>query len=98
MVPDPVRDAIIAFVLLYLGIFAGGTILMTLLGCDLSTGFSSVIATLGNVGPGLAGVGPTGNYALIPLPGKAFLVFCMLLGRLELFTVLVLLSPSFWKK
>ncbi|MFC2172603.1 TrkH family potassium uptake protein [Acidobacteriota bacterium] len=98
VVPDHVRDAILGFVLLFVGIFAAGTLLMTFLGCDLVTGFSSVIATLGNVGPGLGSVGPAGNYTEIPMLGKLLLSFFMLLGRLELYTVLVLFSPSFWKR
>jgi trk system potassium uptake protein TrkH len=53
---------------------------------------------LGNIGPGLGSVGPAENYALIHPIGKWFLSFLMLLGRLELFTILVLFSPSFWKE
>ena len=57
---------------------------------------SAVIACLGNIGPGLGQVGPTQNYAALPSVAKVFLSFCMLLGRLELTTLLVLLMPSFW--
>ena len=62
------------------------------------TAASSVIATLGNIGPGLGDVGATKTYAFIPAPGKMVLTFCMLLGRLELYTVLVVFLPSFWRK
>ena len=65
---------------------------------DLTTAATSVIATLGNIGPGLGAVGPAKNFAGIPETGKIILTICMLLGRLELYTVLVLFLPSFWKK
>ena len=53
---------------------------------------------MGNIGPGLGSVGPIDNYAHIATAGKFILAFCMLLGRLEIYTVLILLSPNFWKK
>jgi len=65
---------------------------------DLVSATTSVIATLSNIGPGLGSVGPVDNFAHVPDFGKGVLTCCMLLGRLELFTVLVLLFPSFWKK
>ena len=55
-------------------------------------------AAIGNIGPGLSGVGSTQNFGWIPTPGKWVLILCMLLGRLEIFTVLVLLRPSFWRR
>ncbi|MBW2182526.1 MAG: TrkH family potassium uptake protein, partial [Deltaproteobacteria bacterium] len=58
----------------------------------------SVAACIGNVGPGLAAVGPAENYHHLPLLGKWLLTFCMLLGRLEIYTVIVLFIPEFWKK
>ena len=64
---------------------------------DLQTAMSSVIATLMNVGPGWGGVGPTQNFAHISDVGKWFLSFMMLVGRLEMFTPLVLFYPSFWQ-
>ena len=71
---------------------------MSLLGLDLETAIGASIACLGNIGPGIGAVGPVSNYFEIPYIGKWVLSFLMLLGRLELFTVLILLSPSFWKK
>ncbi len=65
---------------------------------DLDSSFGAVAATLGNIGPGIGAVGPAENYSHIPAFGKWFLSFLMLMGRLELFTVLVIFSPSFWKK
>ena len=65
---------------------------------DYVSGMSSVIATLMNIGPGFGGVGPTENYAFISDVGKWFLAFMMLVGRLEMFSALVILYPSFWKQ
>ena len=64
----------------------------------LQTGISCVISALMNIGPGFGDVGPTENFAQISAPGKWFLAWLMLIGRLEMFTALVLLFPSFWKK
>jgi len=65
---------------------------------EYQTGISSVISALMNIGPGFGEVGPSENYSHISVPGKWFLAFLMLVGRLELFSVLVLLFPSFWKR
>lgn len=89
---------IMAFLLFYLAIFVTGTIVMTLIGLDFLTAMGSVATCLGNVGPGIEGVGPSDNFAHIPDIGKWVLSFLMVLGRLELFTVLIIFSPSFWKK
>jgi trk system potassium uptake protein TrkH len=71
---------------------------MSFLGLDFKTAIGASVATVGNIGPGLGGVGPVENYAFIPSLGKWVLSFLMLLGRLELFTVLMLLSPTFWRR
>jgi len=98
----PVEQEIIshisAFFAIFVLIFAGGSFVMTFFTPDLETACSSVIATLGNIGPGLNAVGATQNYAAIPHFGQAFLTCLMLLGRLELYTVLILFLPSFWKR
>lgn len=88
---------ILAFVVLYMMLLAGSTIVMSTMGYDLDSSIGSVAATLGNIGPGIGAVGPMENYAHIPVFGKWFLSFLMLVGRLELFTVLILFSPAFWK-
>ncbi len=88
---------ILAFIVLYISIFIIGTVVMSAFGLDFETAMGSVIATLGNIGPGIGDVGPAANFADIPTGGKWFLSFLMLIGRLELFTVLILLTPSFWK-
>jgi trk system potassium uptake protein TrkH len=71
---------------------------MTFFTPDLETAATSVIATLGNIGPGLNAVGPVQNYAAISPLGQGFLTVFMLLGRLELYTVLILFLPGFWKR
>jgi len=89
---------IVAFLMIFVILFAAGSLIMTAFTPDLGTAVSCTIACLGNIGPGLNAVGATQNYAEIPSTGKAILVFFMLLGRLELYTVLVIFSPGFWKK
>jgi trk system potassium uptake protein len=94
----PEVSHISAFVMLFVLLFGFFTLIMCFFTPDIETAFSSVIATMGNIGPGLAGVGATRNYAEIPALGQAILTFCMLLGRLELYTVLIVLLPSFWNR
>lgn len=89
---------ILAFVVFYMLISIISSIIISALGYDLATSLGAVAATLGNIGPGIGRVGPIENYAHLPVFGKWFLSFLMLIGRLELFTVIVLFSPSFWKK
>jgi trk system potassium uptake protein len=97
-VEDEVVSHIAAFFTIFVLVFALATFLMTFYTPDLETAATSVVATLGNIGPGLNAVGATQNYALIPAPGQIILTLCMLLGRLELYTVLILFLPAFWKK
>ena len=85
----------IANVFLVLG---GGCVMVLVDSMDLQTGISSVISALMNIGPGFGEVGPSENYAEISAHGKWFLAWLMLVGRLEMFSALVLLFPSFWKK
>ena len=98
----PVEQEIVshisAFFIIFLVVFGLASFLMTFFTPDLETATTSVIATLGNIGPGLGAVGATQNFAAIPIPGQIILTLCMLLGRLELYTVLILFLPSFWKK
>ncbi len=97
-VSQSVLRSIWGFFALYIGLFAIASLFMSLLGLDMISSISSVATCLGNVGPGLGIVGPMDNYFGIPLAGKWILIFCMLLGRLEIFTIIVLLMPGFWKK
>jgi trk system potassium uptake protein TrkH len=99
---EPVAQEVIShisgFFIVFMLIFASGTLVMTFFTPDIQTALTSVIATLGNIGPGLGGVGAVQNYSAIPMGGKAFLTLLMLLGRLELYTVLIVLLPSYWRK
>lgn len=97
-ISDEAVSTVTSFFLIYIMIFVLGSLIMITLGLDMISAISSVAATLGNVGPGLELVGPSQNYAFIPSFGKIFLCFCMLLGRLEIYTVLTLLMPEFWRK
>ncbi|MCI0455633.1 MAG: TrkH family potassium uptake protein [Gemmataceae bacterium] len=89
---------VLGFTVLFLGVFVIASLLLTAAGVDLITAGSGVIACLSTVGPGLGDVGPVDNYARLPHSAKIVLSLCMLLGRLEISTVLVLLFASFWKK
>ena len=80
-----------------LSIFAIGSVLMSILGLDFMTAIGSTATCLGNIGPGIGRVGPEDNFAQISDAGKWVLSFMMLLGRLELFTVLMLFTPYFYK-
>ncbi len=93
-----VMRSVLGFVLLYMGLFALSTVLLSGMGVDLVTSIGAVAATIGNIGPGLGLVGPVNNYADIPYMGKWLLIWCMLLGRLEIYTVIILLVPEFWRK
>ena len=89
---------VMAFFLIYIIVFVFGSSVMALMGLDAPSAIGATAATIGNIGPGIGKVGPVDNYDFIPYAGKWFLSFLMLLGRLELFTVLILFSPAFWKK
>lgn len=88
---------IFTFLLVYLMIFVLGSIVMSIAGYDLLTSFGAVATSLGNVGPAIGRVGPTDNFAFFSPFAKLFLSFLMLLGRLELFTILILFTPFFWR-
>ncbi len=89
---------IAGFFVLYVFLTVIAVIVMALLGLDFITALGAVAATINNIGPGLGTVGPTENYAHMPDAGKWVLSFLMLVGRLEVFTVVILFVPSFWKK
>jgi trk system potassium uptake protein TrkH len=99
---EPVDQDIVgniaAFVIAYVGTFAVAFLAMCFFTEDMMTAASAVIATLGGVGPGMSGAGPTEVFAAIPAGGQLILTACMLLGRLELYTVLVMFLPGFWRK
>jgi trk system potassium uptake protein TrkH len=95
--PEGIIRDVISFFFLYILVAIAASIILCFLGLNLETSVSAVAATLGNVGPGLGGVGPSSNYAWLSGAAKVILTICMWLGRLELFTVLMLFSPRFWK-
>ncbi len=88
---------VLAFISFYLIIIVVSMLLMSALGYNLDTSLGAVTTCLGNIGPGIGDVGPMNNFNHIPAIGKWFLSILMLVGRLELFTVLVIFSGSFWK-
>lgn len=89
---------ILVFLLIYLAIFVLGTIVVCFCGVDFISSCGAVASCLGNVGPGLGSVGPAFTFTDVPMAAKGVLSFLMILGRLELFTILVLFTPAFWKK
>jgi trk system potassium uptake protein TrkH len=97
-VPEDVMRSVMGFLALYVGLFAVSTVVLSGMGVDLVTSIGAVAATLGNIGPGLGLVGPVNNFADMPYLGKWLLSWCMLLGRLEIFTVIIFIVPEFWRK
>jgi len=102
-IPEGVIRDIISFLFLYILVAIAASVALCFLGLNLETAISAVAATLGNVGPGLGGVGPfaldagLSGYAGLPGAAKFILIICMWLGRLELFTVFMIFFPRFWK-
>ncbi len=97
-VDKEVMQSILGFFALFIAVFVVGSLLVAATGMDVVSSAAAVIACLANIGPGLGSVGPVDNFAHVPDFGKGVLIVCMLMGRLELFTVLVLFFPSFWRK
>ncbi len=97
-VSNEVVSNVLAFIAFYLIIAFSSTIIMSAMGNDFESSIGAVAATLGNIGPGIGAVGPVENFSEIADAGKWFLSFLMMVGRLELFTVIVLFSPAFWKE
>lgn len=97
-ISNEVLHSIWGYFMLYLGLFILCSFLLAGMGVDVATSFTAVAATIGNIGPGLGLVGPTDNYVHIPVLGKWILILCMLLGRLEIYTVIILFVPEFWRK
>jgi trk system potassium uptake protein TrkH len=90
--------SVVNFFFLYILTFAALSLALMLFGLDFLTSVSGVAQAMANAGPGLGDIiGPAGNFAALPDPAKWILSFAMLLGRLELFTILVLLTPAFWR-
>ena len=97
-VDDKMVINVVAFFILFVSLFVLTAVLMTLFVPDLTTAVTCSIATIGNIGPGLSGIGAVENYGWLPLPAKWILIFSMLLGRLEIFTVLIVFRAAAWRK
>lgn len=104
VVPDQIVESVQTFFLLYMFIFMTGTLAFGIVndiagsGFDLVSSASAVASSVGNVGPGLGAVGPTSNYALVPDAGKWLLSFLMIVGRLEIFPVILLFTRELWRR
>ena len=96
-VSSQVVTNVLAFIVIYMLIVGVSMIIMSVMGYNLDTSIGAVATCIGNIGPGLGEVGPAVNFAHVPDFGKWFLSFLMLIGRLEIFTVVLLFSPYFWK-
>jgi trk system potassium uptake protein TrkH len=97
-VPEDVVRSVLGFLALYMALFALSTVLLAGTGVDFVTALGAVAATIGNIGPGFGMVGPVENFAQIPYWGKWLLSWCMLLGRLEIYTLIIVVVPEFWRK
>jgi len=93
---DVIRNTL-GFFLFYMSIFMITALVLTTLNLDIQSSIGAAASAIGNIGPGLGVFGPTDNYALLHPIGKWMLSICMLLGRLEIFTIMVLFSRTFWK-
>lgn len=98
MVKDDVLNGVTGFIILYLSLMVISSMLIAAMGVDFTTSLTSVLACISNIGPGFGQVGPASNYALLPDPAKWILSLCMVLGRLEIYTIIILMVPAFWKK
>ncbi len=86
------------FFFLYMMFLALGIMALCMLGLDVYSSLTAAVACLGNIGPGFGLVGPAQNYSFIPDGGKYLLSMLMLVGRLEIFSILILLLPEYWKR
>jgi trk system potassium uptake protein TrkH len=95
---QPIVYNVLAFFILYLILFIIGAGVLSILGLNFTSAIGGAAASLGNVGPGLGEVGPAATYTSLPTPAKLWCALLMLIGRLELFTVLILFTPYYWRK
>jgi trk system potassium uptake protein TrkH len=93
-----IQRTVLSFFILYMFIFALGGFVISLFGYDLISSLGASIAALGNIGPGWGEFGPTDSFAQLPYLAKWVLIMLMMIGRLEIFTVLIIFSPTFWKQ
>lgn len=97
-IPTSVINNVLAFASLYIGIIVISVLVLTLSGIGIDEAIGAAVTSISNIGPGWGASGPAGNFAHFPAFAKWFMSFIMLVGRLELFTVLFLFMPTFWKK
>ena len=97
-IPKNIVFNILSFFVLYMGIFIISSIILTLFGLDFESAMGAATSSLGNIGPAIGSVSPVDNFNHLSVPAKWMCSFLMLIGRLELFTVLILFTPFFWKK
>lgn len=93
-----IQRTVLSFFVLYLVVFGIGALIISSMGFDMISSIGASIACLGNIGPAWGEFGPTDNYAQIPIFGKWVLILLMMIGRLEIFTVLLIFTPAFWKQ
>jgi trk system potassium uptake protein TrkH len=98
IVPQSNISNLLVFITLYFLILCFSSLIIALMGNDMVTSFSTSASLLGNIGPGLGNFGPFSNYSAVPMIGKWFFSFLMLVGRLELFSVLVLFTGGFYRR
>ena len=98
VVPEGVMRNVLSFIVLYIGLIGLGTLVMALVGLDLWSAFSATFSCVGNVGPAFGTLGPSETYTHVPVGGKWVLSLLMMAGRLEIFTVLLLFTPGFWRR
>jgi trk system potassium uptake protein TrkH len=98
IIPQSMVYNLLVFITLYFLIICLSSLVISIMGYDIVTSFSTSAAMLGNIGPGLGAFGPFKNYALVPMAGKWFFALLMLLGRVEIFSVLVLFTKNFYRR
>lgn len=98
VVPEETIQSLLSLIYLSLLVLAAGALILAAHGIDMLTAFAATIACMFNIGPGFGSVGPAENYAHLPALAKCTLTVCMIAGRLEFYTLLVILTPGFWKK
>ncbi len=97
VVSEDILRFILGFLALYLFLFVAASAVLAAMGLDLVTALGAVASCLGNIGPGFGTVGPAENFSHLPAMAKWVLAWCMLLGRLEIYTVIILVVPEFWR-
>ncbi len=96
-ISEETNASILTFISIYFAVFIVGSLVLVLIGIDGKTASSAVASCMANIGPGIGTIGPASNFAHFPDSGKIILSFLMVVGRLEIYTVLILFSGNFWK-